>query len=178
MKFGLLSLIAVLSFSGLSQAANHSFQLQNSMPPEAVRAERNWNKLLDIISETGTIVTTAYGGDYLFVQNIEPEDTSKSHRADYFSLVGGHDDEGIFRFGRVEIVSEDWQLNVDGNWIIDQYLITVSLDGQVKRATHVDMIQTKDRHVLKHESQSLDHATATAQWTNILDGWYARIGLD
>jgi hypothetical protein len=164
-------LLSICLFLGYGAYANdfslHSSEIQ----------QQNWSKLLNIVEHTGKILESPYG-DYLFVEHIEPNDTSVAHVANYFSLVGGRDTDGKFHYSRVEVVSEDWQINADGNWQIDQWLFRISPEGQVLSSSRVDMIQTKGRVVLKHESTALDEQTQTIQWQRILNGWYTQIGLD
>ena len=164
-------LIVSLLF-GLSLRA----QTQPAEPVQSVEM-RNWNKMLDIVQKTGKLLESPYG-DYLFVEHIEPADTAKPHVANYFSLVGGYDVNGVFQYTHIEVVSENWQINADGNWHIDQYLYRISTDGQIKTSSHVDMIQTKDRVVLKHESLDYDETAAKSNWQRILNNWYVQIGLD
>lgn len=140
-------------------------------------SSKNWNKILDSVQKTGKLLESPYG-DYLYVEHIEPADTAKAHVANYFSLVGGYDIDGVFQYAHIEVVSENWQINGDGNWQIDQYLYRIATDGQIQTSSHVDMIQTKDRVVLKHEIMNFDEAAAKSNWQRILNNWYVQIGLD
>ena len=58
------------------------------------------------------------------------------HKADYFSVWGYTDSEtGAFLPDFVTMVSEDWAINSDGNWRIDQWLHWMGLD-RAARAAH------------------------------------------
>ncbi|MBL7556913.1 MAG: hypothetical protein JNM24_13905 [Bdellovibrionaceae bacterium] len=153
------------------------FGLSVYAQPEQSVSSKNWNKILDSVQKTGKLLESPYG-DYLYVEHIEPADTAKPHVANYFSLVGGYDINGVFQYAHIEVVSENWQISGDGNWQIDQYLYRITTGGQIQTSSHVDMIQTKDRVVLKHEIMNFDEAAAKSNWQRILNNWYVQIGLD
>ncbi len=164
MKLALLTLITAIGLSSFSfaQTVNKS----------------NWNKLTDVVAHTGIVMQTSMGGDYMYVQDIEPADITISHVANYFSRVGVSNPNGEFLYSRIEVVSEIWQLSADGNWNINQWLFTLSPEGKVTRSMHINMVQTAERRILKHEYLAADEAATQTQWTNTLNGWYGRIGLD
>tara|TARA_B110001454_G_scaffold181094_1_gene174983 strand:+ start:35127 stop:35654 length:528 start_codon:yes stop_codon:yes gene_type:complete len=175
MTNGFLVLMFGLGFSFSTLAAD-AFAVSGVSPAESVQI-RNWNKLLDIVQKKGHLLETEYG-DYLFVEHVEPVDKTQAHVANYFSLVGGKDAGGQFNFGRIEVVSENWQLDQEGNWVIDQYLYRISPEGEIISASHVDMVQSKDRLVLKYNSSGLDEAASKSNWQRILNNWYVQVGLD
>ncbi len=178
MKNGFLLILLALCFSVSSMAADGSLLIANVSPVQtgSVSAQ-NWNKLLDIVQKKGQTLETEFG-DYVYVEHIEPMDKSLPHIANYFSLVGGKDAVGQFTFGRIEVVSENWQLDKNGNWEIDQYLYRISPDGEIISASHVNMVQAKDRQILKYDSAGLDEVASKANWQRILNNWYVQIGLD
>ncbi|OYZ23728.1 MAG: hypothetical protein B7Y39_03840 [Bdellovibrio sp. 28-41-41] len=178
MKNGFLLFLLALGFSVSSMAADASLLMANvsQMQAGSVPAQ-NWNKLLDIVQKKGQTLETEYG-DYVYVEHIEPMDKTLPHVANYFSLVGGRDATGQFNFGRIEVVSESWQQDQDGNWVIDQYLYRISPEGEIISTSHVNMVQTKDRQILKYDSAGLDEAASKSNWQRILNNWYVQIGLD
>lgn len=174
MRNGFLILLLALGFSVSSLAGDGTQVLATSI--NTVQ-KQNWDKLIDIVQKKGHVLESAYG-DYLFLQQIEPSDVTQAHVANYFSLVGGRDAAGQFNFGRIEVVSEDWQINQDGHWVIDQYLYRISPEGEIISGGHVEMIQTKDRIVLKHEFVELGENAVKSNWQRILNNWFVHVGLD
>lgn len=178
MKSGFLLFLLVLGFSVSSMAMDGSLFLANVSPlQEGSVSAQNWNKLLDIVQMKGQTLESEYG-EYVYLEQIEPMDKSLPHIANYFSLVGGKNAAGQFGFGRIEVVSENWQLDQAGNWVIDQYLYRISPEGEIISASHVNMVQTKDRLILKYDSAWLDEAASKSNWQRILNNWYVQIGLD
>ncbi|GEM_PF-3082549 len=153
------------------------FGLSGYAQPEQSVSSINWSKMLDIVQKTGKLLESPYG-DYLYVEHVEPADAKMPHVANYFSLVGGYDVNGVFQYTHIETVSENWQIDADGNWKIDQYLYRIATDGQIKTSSRVEMIQTKDRVVLKHQIMDFDETNAKSNWQRILNNWYVQIGLD
>lgn len=176
MKAAILSFLIVL-ISTAGAYANDYMGALNPPTTQDSQNQRNWNKFLDIVEHTGKILEAQYG-DYLFIESIDPEDKSKSHYANYFSLVGGLDSNGKFHFNRIEVVSENWQLKEDGNWHIDQYLFRLSPDQEIMSSMHIDMVQTLTHTVIKHDYIEMDEVQSKQEWARLRNDWYARIGLD
>jgi hypothetical protein len=178
MKNVFILFLLALGFSVSSMAADGTLLIANISPTQVGSiSARNWNKLLDIVQKKGQTLESEYG-EYVYLEQIEPMDKSLPHIANYFSLVGGKDAVGQFGFGRIEVVSENWQLDQAGNWVIDQYLYRISPEGEINSASHVNMVQTKDRLILKYDSVWLDEAASKSNWQRILNNWYVQVGLD
>lgn len=69
----------------------------------------------------------------------------------YFSAIGGFNEDAVFVGYRHELVSEDWTI-VDGNFHIDQWLFALNADKEIIFYLHRKMIQTPDRVVLYLEN--------------------------
>lgn len=170
MKLIILSVFALFNFSFSAHATDGA-------SVDSLVAQRNWDKLISIVQKTGTVLDSPYGS-YLHLSAMEPADTTQSHTANYFSLVGSYGVDNEFYFSRVEVVSENWQLATDGNWHIDQWLYRLTPEGKIISGSHVQQIQTSERSVLKYESTNPTPTEINNQWMMILGNWYNQVGLD
>lgn len=75
-----------------------------------------------------------------------------SHRAEYVNLWGYQDSLGVFQPGYVTMVSENWPVEADGNWHIDQWIFRFRLDGSVIEASHNQLVETMSRSVLEYKT--------------------------
>ena len=168
-----MSLRTLVTLAALSCSLFSAISFSQTVDPQ----QQNWEKFLGIVELKGKMTATPFG-DYMTLANIEPMDEAESHAADYFSLVGVMGEDQKFSFSTIEVVSEKWQLNVDGNWQIDQFLFRISPAGEILKSYAVDMIQTPSRTILKFEYKNLDQAAMSTNWERVKNGWYSRIGLD
>lgn len=141
----------------------------------AFASDSQWEKLNQIIVQTGTPTETEYG-TYMSLTNIRPIGSDGSRQADYVSAVGGYDDLGNFHAGRLEGVSELWQLNADGNWFVDQWLFRVSLEGEVDWLAHYHMVQKPNGNIVSHDSLIVDDDEGESKWHTWVEEWYVRTG--
>ena len=104
--------------------------------------------LVDVASQSEEVLHTPYG-DYHVLKHIEPADVTQTHDAEYFSVVGGMY-KGKFYADHVSMVSENWVR--EGNiWNIDQWLFTVTLTGELVRASHNTLREDDNGTVLPSE---------------------------
>ena len=97
------------------------------------------------------------------------------HKADYFSVWGYTDSEtGAFLPDFVTMVSEDWAINSDGNWRIDQWLHWMGLDGAAQRAQHTVLIEDMDGRILGMETENPAPGApaATANRDGLIGKWF------
>ena len=105
--------------------------------------------LVDVASQSEEVLHTPYG-DYHVLKHIEPADVTQTHDAEYFSVVGGMY-KGKFYADHVEMVSERWVHTTHDVWNIDQWLFTVSLTGELVRASHNRLHEDDNGTVLPSE---------------------------
>lgn len=109
-------------------------------------------------------------GTYRTLERITPNDRAIAHRAEYFSVVGWNID-GEFRADHLEIVSENWKIDADGNWDIEQWGFVVLLNGKTIRFMHNRLVERQDGRVLIYDGIPTTTAEATAAWDQLLQMW-------
>jgi hypothetical protein len=99
-------------------------------------------------------------GDALFPPRFGFEDvkgsTDAAHTADYATVFGLIDDDGLFHPGFVDIVSEKWSVDPNDDWVIEQWVFTVRVDGRVRSAAHRVVRESRRREALGREDKGLD----------------------
>ena len=110
-------------------------------------------------------------GTYLVMSHIVPGDISKSHVADYFSVVGSYAGPRQFLTDHVEMVSENWQLK-NGNFDIDQWQYVITTDGQLFESAHNYLVETPSGRVLDDESLSKTQQQSLQTLAARLRNWY------
>ncbi len=131
-----------------------------------------WSNWILAVVATGT-PTEMPNGIYLTKARIEPADSTKTHQADYFSTVGGFRPDGSFAVDHVEGVSETWTIATDGQRDIDQWLFSVSRDGDLLRTLHMRLVETEEGQVLQDDVVPSTADESMARWIAQLDSWYA-----
>ena len=94
----------------------------------------------------------AYAGVYRTLSLNKPLGDSGAYEADHFSAVGGEDAAGKFRAGHYETVSEQWNIDANGNWDIDQWLFKTDLEGRLTWVAHFHLIEMPNGTVIEHRS--------------------------
>ena len=91
-------------------------------------------------------------GFYLTMTEMVPNNPTKSHHSEYFSIVGNYAGQN---FSPMEVlqVSETWILNKQGNWNIDQWFFDVDMNGHLIAENHIKLVETPDREVLDDNIQ-------------------------
>lgn len=161
-------LFSLLLSSNLLASTTASLQ-KNTKSVQAV-TDSKWNALVQHIANNGKLVTIDIL-NYLYLENTVYGANGKDHTSDYISLVG-YVTDGVYTATHLEVVSEKWIIGTDGNWHIDQWLYKVSGEAELKWAGHIDMIQTQDRQVLKHEYVPETDESFNSAWNVNLNSWY------
>jgi hypothetical protein len=166
MKHVVLAL--ALSFSANVFAANKPANF------DAVK----WDKLVNKIFEKGE-VTNIPAGELRYLKQIVPEDASKSHRANYLSLLGRYTNLAQYIPTDVSAVEEDWQTENGVDWVIDQWTFHVTPDG--------DLISVSHQRLVEHDGQVLDYKEIPVgaadqpeqmqRWADKLNEWYGQAGI-
>jgi hypothetical protein len=145
---------------------------QTSLDPEA------WNQIVQKILKNGTDMDS-YDGTYRTLSLFQPEDKEQTHWAKYLSAVGAADSEGTFHAWRIHAVFENWVLNENQQWEIDQWLYVLNMQGQIQRLSHYFLKEEKDGHVLEHrqwETGSIDDPTEQQRFKQFLQPWIPASG--
>lgn len=170
-NWGVLSIIFAMSlFFANSAFAKMPVKFTKSLTPLQTQ-NGEWNKLIQYIAENGKFLSVEALG-YIYIENTQRVPNSEDRQSDYISLVGYVDSEGVFNASHLEVVSEGWSIDSKNNWQIDQWLFKVDGYSNLKWGAHIDMIQTRDQQVLKHEYVSETQEMLNLQWQNQLNSWY------
>lgn len=129
----------------------------------------NWAPLTTKVIAQGE-PTETFAGIFMTVRNIQNL-AENSYHARYYSAVGGYDDAGKFNAGHLELVSEKWTLSKDNIWNIDQWLFSLSLEGELHFVRHYKMQQTLDGTVLGHDNQTIKPGEDLQQLKGLHQHW-------
>lgn len=171
-KLNLLALtMACLMLSPTASTAAIKIKLLPSLTISQAESTE-WKKLIQYIAEHGKVME-ADMYSYLYIENTQLGPNGKDRQSEYLSVVGFIDKDGVFNASHLEGVSEKWTLQPEQQkWNIDQWLFKLEGSGALKWAAHMDMIQTVDHHVLKHEYVDEPQSSLNKQWQKKLQEWY------
>jgi len=79
-----------------------------------------------------------------------------SELRDYVNLWGVKGADGVFHPYSATMVSEDWGKDKDGNWVIDQWILELSMEGALKYIAHKTLVEAPDGHVLEVRNDPLE----------------------
>ena len=145
---------------------------------QASLAPETWNQIVQQILQNGSDMDS-YDGTYRTLSVFQPEDKEQTHWAKYLSAVGAADSEGTFHAWRIHAVFENWVLNENQQWEIDQWLYVLNMQGQIQRLSHYFLKEEKDGHVLEHrqwETGSIDDPTEQQRFKQFLQPWIPASG--
>ena len=134
-----------------------------------------WQQLVERIVQKGAHMDTDDGA-WRSLTSIVPADPTAPHLANYISTIGGYDSSGTYVAEEVSQVSENWQIDSNKNWNVDQWIFQVSLEGELSQLAHNTLIETIDGQVLDDHSLhtgSISDPAELAHWEKLLDAWYA-----
>lgn len=166
MKYAVLAFAMLLSLN--SYAGNK--------PPGFDAAK--WDKLVNYIFEQGE-VNNIPAGELRSLKSIKPEDTSKSHHAEYLSLLGNYTNFAQYIPQDVSAVDEDWQTTDGKNWVIDQWHYHVTPAGDLVDVSHQRIVED-DGRVLDYQVIPVGPVTDAEQlkkWADKLEQWYKDAGI-
>lgn len=106
---------------------------------------------------------------------VVPNDENVDRTADYFSVAGFTDQNGIFYPDHVSIVSEVWELKNGDEWNITQWLFKTTLDGTLTSATNRLVVKKTSGRVLdvvNYPHGGLDSDEVIESYEGILNNWY------
>lgn len=128
----------------------------------------SWDQLVDAAVHRGTVHESPVG-TYRSLERLSA-DRRQPHTANYFSAVGydGRDGFEIFRF---EVVSENWLIDAEGNWVIDQWGFVLSPEGRLQRWMCYRLVETPQGLVLEQTPLPATVDEANAAWAARLAEW-------
>ena len=135
----------------------------------AFAQDLDWTSLIPKAIAKGE-TSEANGSIFKTVKDIELP------KAEYLSVVGGFSD-GVFEAWHLEIASEHWIRNEDGNWDIDQWLFAVTLEGKSYFTLHNRMIQTDSGSILFYDSIAIGEGEESTKLAEIHELWKNNLGL-
>ncbi|MFN8792460.1 MAG: hypothetical protein ACK5Y2_13480 [Bdellovibrionales bacterium] len=138
--------------------------------------ESAWSQLLTVIQTQGEYVPTDFG-DYRILSDVQPNDRAQERLASYISGVGSQDTENSFYIHHVEVVWEDWKFRSGGGFVVDQWLLAATVEGQLYRTMRSRLQFGADGRYLGSESVPTTEADYQGKWAAILASWYLRYGL-
>lgn len=130
-----------------------------------------WNSLLNKITSEGRVIDSYYGV-YMSLSN--HEQVQDGYLADYISTVGGYDNQGQYQYSHVELVSEDWSTNADGNWDINQWIFVIEKDQSMRRAAHIHLVEDPTGGILVHERLPIQEGEAQVKLNDEVSAWTLR----
>lgn len=143
--------------------------------PKAQAADSaQWKKLKDKTLNEGTVEETATGAT-AFLSRINPSATSIPRSADYFSIVLVEQDGG-YTPESARVVVEKWTQNEAGNFVVDNELYWIALDGTLTEASRVHFVisNTPDREVTNYQrvNDAVSDASTAARFEARLADWF------
>lgn len=133
-----------------------------------------WDRLVANAATHGEEMIVDRGVEYRSLSKIVPADLENTHSANYFSTVGYTNEKNEYVPGYVSVVSENWVLNAQNNWEIDQWLYLISLDGNLRGIWHNFLIETKVGSVLEYKSlpvEGIDQPSSLDNWSKKMGEW-------
>ena len=133
-----------------------------------------WNKLIQTAVQTGDPLLMNDDLEMRVLKNILPNDPMASHQADYFSTVGYTNSQAEYQAYEISVVSENWQKTEDNQWLIDQWIYRVSIEGELLELTHDEVYETMDRQYLGGRNfpvGSVNEPEQIAIWGKKLAAW-------
>jgi len=162
-------------FISLISISVFAFQA-SATEPYALDSNRagSWEKLIEHLIASGESMSNEHG-DFIILEEVTPADTEKPRIANYLTGVGFRDSSGQFYLDHVRAVWENWQLEPDGSWKIDQWLFKVAEDGELESFDHLHRFKSPDRlGVIRVDIPATD-SEAEAFWDKLRSGWFEKI---
>lgn len=120
----------------------------------------------------GQVLQNIYGTT-IYLGRVVPQDTTKPRSADYFTAVVTVRDNIVIPT-RYDVVSENWSISAEGNWVIDQFIFQLTPAGDLDKALHQRVTETPEMSVIKVEQIPAPIAAPETQETlrKVMDQWF------
>lgn len=113
--------------------------------------------------------------DWRVLERTTPADTSIDHQIDYYSAVGGLDHLGKFGVFEVQVHTEIWTKNAEGNWDIEQWQWVSSNQGELRDVDHWLVAETPSGTVLGFQQLNFgapNNEVELDRWNTKLTEWF------
>lgn len=127
----------------------------------------DWNQFDHAFSTKAEYQETPFG---FFATLKRTEGTDQMEQREYFSGVGGFNENNEFIAGRHEIASEKWEL-INDELHVDQWLFVLNTDHKLTFKLHRIMIQRLDGVLLKLENIPEPDEVYNQKTNDILVKW-------
>ena len=135
-----------------------------------------WTNLISKAVASGKQTHGPSNEDLRYLQHIVPADLAQPHQAEYFTLNGFVTREGNYQVSEISVVSENWQKDAKGNWLIDQVIFVSAIDGILRNVFRAQLVETVDGQVLDSrviQGPGADDAKEIQGWTAKVNQWLA-----
>jgi hypothetical protein len=120
-------------------------------------------------------MSSNFSGTYVSLIESTSKDRKVSRTDNFFSVIGGFDEQKRFSFMRVQVGWEDWTVKEDGLTYGDQWLYVIFKDGKIAKYWHYHFIKNADDLVVKHELQQATKKEAIVKWDELKKYWYKKV---
>lgn len=136
-----------------------------------------WDRLVSAAIQSGESQTIDGYAEFRFLSRIEPNDMTQPRVAQYFTVMGASAGDE-FNIGGIWIIREDWSINADGDWEVDQWIYTSKREGALISEAHNWMKQSPNGRVLDYKTfppaSALDPATV-GRWHAKVSEWISSL---
>lgn len=141
---------------------------------EGAKPEESWQKLVDVIAETGESQESRMGF-YVSRSEFTPENKNEAHVANHISVVGGPKPDGSFGYSRVEASWEDWKITSEGYLDGDLWMFLISRDGNLAKFWRYNLVKKTNGSVIKHQGTDITQEMADKKWQEIKEMWIKKL---
>jgi hypothetical protein len=135
-----------------------------------------WTNLIAKAVASGKQTRGPSDEDLRYLQHIVPADLAQPHQAEYFTLNGFATRDGNYQVAEISAVSENWQKDAKGNWLIDQVIFVSAVDGALKNVFRSQLVETADGQVLDSrviQGPGPTDAKEIQNWSAKVNQWLA-----
>ena len=135
-----------------------------------------WTNLIAKAIGSGKQTRGPSNEDLRYLQHIVPADLAQPHQAEYFTLNGVVTRDGNYQVVEISAVSENWQKDAKGNWLIDQVIFVSSVDGVLTNVFRAQLVETADGQVLDShviQGPGPGDTKEIQSWTAKVNQWLA-----
>jgi hypothetical protein len=131
-----------------------------------------WTNLIAKAVAKGLQTRGPSGEELRYLERIVPADKTVSHQAEYFTLNGYITRAGNYQPSEISAVSENWQKDAKGNWLIDQVIFLSTVDGELRTVYRAQIVETASGQVL--DSRTIPGPGPTD--AKEIQNWSAKVG--
>lgn len=132
-----------------------------------------WDRLVSKMITEGQILSTEFG-EYRVLSEVQPPDKSVERVASYISAVVYPFGEEIF-LDRVESVWEDWKIDNEKNFRVDQWLFRFNPEGELISQSRSVLKLSPTGSILGRDFPETTADEFLHKWEDILASWYGKL---